>query len=150
MSIVDKMTKAPYRETVIKDCVGLIDNEVKDKGGLSGIAIKAAYGVVKAVKPGFVAEVVDGLLDEWTRKLEPFYQAWQGAGSTGTFGDYVSDGRSDAVANALLEVTDKKAANSKNGTVRKMYEKMRGSAKENVVKALPRLGTVVEKAGKST
>ena len=50
---------------------------------------------------------------------------------------------------ALLSVTDAKAQRSKNGTVRKTYEKMRGSAKENVTRALPRLGEIIEKAGKA-
>ena len=44
------------RAQAIEDCVTLIDGEVKDKGGLSGMAIKAGYAVVNGVKPAFVKE----------------------------------------------------------------------------------------------
>jgi hypothetical protein len=147
MSIAEKMTKPPQREAVVQDCCTLIDEEVKSKGGFSGIAVKTAYGVVKAVKPGFIKEVVDHLLDEFTAKLVPHYDAWEQAGKPGGFGDYLA--ARPQVAEELLQVTDGRAAKSKNGTVRSMYQKMRGSARDNVEKALPRLGALVEKAGKA-
>ena len=74
MKLSDSLTKPPVRDHVVTACVALIDDEVKHKSGFSGIAVKTAYGVVKAVKPRFVSEVVDGLLDDWVGKLEPF--AW--------------------------------------------------------------------------
>jgi hypothetical protein len=142
------MTQPPNRQNVIKDCCSLIDDEVKAKSGFSGIAIKTAYGIVKTFKPGFVTEVVDGLLDEWAEKLRPFYEAWEKGGASGAFADYLMT-RPDEAAQALLEVTDKRAQKSSNGVVRKMYDKNRSSAKDNVVKALPRLGAMVEKVGKA-
>ena len=39
------------RPVLVDDCVELIDSEVKSKRGFSGIAVKTAYGVVKAIKP---------------------------------------------------------------------------------------------------
>jgi hypothetical protein len=144
LSLAEKLTKAPNRERVVSDCVALVDSEVKSKSGFSGIAVKSAYGVVTAVKPRFVSEVVDGLLDEWVQKLEPFYGSWKTDGGGKSFGDYLGARRGEA-AEALLEVTDSKAKVSKHGTVRKMYEKMRPSAKKHVEEALPKLGALVEK-----
>ena len=144
MSLAEKLTQKPKREQVIADCVGLIDAEVKSKSGLSGIAVKGAYGVVKTVKPRFVAEVIDGMLDEWVAKLEPFYVSWQADGGGKGFGDYLMARRSES-AEALLEVTDGRAKVSRNGSVRKMYEKMRPSAKKHVEEALPRLGAMIER-----
>ena len=63
MSLAEKMTKPPAREKVVADCCALIDAEVKSKTGLSGAAVKMGYGVVKAVKPKFVTEVVDSALE---------------------------------------------------------------------------------------
>lgn len=145
MSLADKMTKPPARDSVINDCVKLIDEEVRSKGGISGMAVKAGYGLVKAVKPGFVQEVVDAMLDEWVEKLEPFYVQWKASG-TGDFGQFLS-GRSSQAADKLLEVTDARAQRAKNASVKKMYEKMRGSAKKHVEEALPRLGRLVERVG---
>lgn len=148
MSLADKMTKEPTRDLVVADCCKLIDEEVKGKGGFGGLAVKGAYAVVKAVKPRFVGDVVDGLLDEWIAKLEPFHAAWQTNGGGRSFADYLQS-RSGEVAERLLEVTDGKARHSKNGTVKKTYEKMRPSAKKHVEEAIPRLGHLVEKHAKA-
>ena len=148
MSLGDKLTKPPQREGVINDCVALIDAEVKGKGGLSGAAVKVGYGVVKTVKPRFVSEVVDGLLDEFVEKLTPFYEDWSKSANGRSFANYLTS-RKDAASEALLSVTDGRAKVSKNGSVKKMYEKMRPSAKRHVEEALPRLGDLVEKKAKA-
>ncbi len=147
MSLSEKLIQPPKREVVIADCVDLIDAEVKSKKGLSGIAVKGAYGVVKTVKPRFIAEVIDGLLDEWVAKLEPFWATWQTDGGGKSFADYLVAHRNES-AEALLEVTDARAKVAKNGSVRKMYEKMRPAAKKHVEEALPRLGALIERQAK--
>jgi hypothetical protein len=146
VTLAEKMTKPPGREAVVEDCCRLIDDEVKRKGGLSGAAVKMGYGVVKAFKPGFVREVVDGLLDEWVAKLEPFHVEWQKSGGGRPFGDWLG-ARGGEVAERLLEVTDGKARNAKSGTVKKAYEKLRPSARKHVEEAVPGLGRLVEKHG---
>jgi hypothetical protein len=143
VTLAEKLTQAPNRARVIDACCNLVDAEVKSKGGLSGIAVKGAYGVVKAVKPRFIPEVVDAMLDEWVGKIEPFYDSWKKDATGRPFADYL-DGRRDAAAEALLAVTDGRARVSKNGSVKKMYEKMRPSAKKHVEEALPRLGRLIE------
>ena len=81
-TLAEYVAKSPVRERVVADCVALIDEEVKSKGGLSGVAVKGAYGTVKTIKPRFVPEVVDTLLDDWVGKLEPYYGKWRGGGAT--------------------------------------------------------------------
>ena len=144
MSLADKMTKEPQREKVVGECVTLIDEEVKGKGGLSGIAVKGAYGLVKAVKPRFVSDVVDAMLDDWIGKLEPFYASWQENAGGQLFSAYLS-GRSGEVAERLLEVTDARAQRAKTASVKKMYEKMRPSARKHVEEAVPRLGRLIDR-----
>ena len=130
------------RPTAIDDCVSLIDSEVKDKGGLSGMAIKAGYAVVNGLKPTFVRESVDHLLDEFADKLDTVYQEAKAAGKPVAAHFDANKGR---VADALLEITDGKAKRSKHATVVKTYERLRGTAKQNVESAVPRLGKLVEK-----
>lgn len=144
MKLAEKLLEASRRSRVVEAAVRLIDEEVKSKGGLSGIAVKGAYGVVKAVKPRFVPEVVDGMLDEWVDKLEPFWNGWSAEGGGKTFSQYLS-GRKADVAESLLGVTDGRARQSRNGSVRRMYDKMRPTAKKHVEEAVPRLGQMVEK-----
>ncbi|HKA86671.1 MAG TPA: hypothetical protein VKE22_03360 [Haliangiales bacterium] len=144
MKLAEKLIDPSRRARVIEACLRLIDDEVKSKGGLSGIAVKGAYGVVKAVKPKFVPEVVDGMLDEWVEKLEPFWGTWTAEGGGKSFPDYLTGRKSD-VAEALLGVTDGRARQSRNGSVRRMYDKMRPTAKKHVEEAVPRLGRMVEK-----
>ncbi len=122
------------RGAVIDDCVVLIDEQVASKSGLSGLAIKGAYAVVKAVKPGIIRESVDHMLDEFVARLEPFYAAALGAGGdiTAHFATHQAD-----VANGLLGVTDDKAAHARNATLKKAYEKLRPTAQKHVEAAVP-------------
>jgi hypothetical protein len=135
------LTNDAKKGLVVDDCCALIDAEVKDKGGISGLAIKAGYGAIKGVKPGFVKHVVTDLLPEFARVLDPIYQDATKAGKPVT--DYMSS-RSSDVAEALLAITDEKAKHSKNSLVRGTYDKLRGTAKKNVEAAVPRLGKMIE------
>lgn len=140
----DVLAKPGVRPQVILDCEKLIESEVKSKGGLSGIAIKGGFAMVKAIKPGVIAESVDHLLDGFIDRLEPFYAKFQASGATGKFGAQLTSDKS-AVAEALLGFTDDKAKNAKNTTMKKAYEKLRPTAKEHVQAAVPGLGQVIEK-----
>jgi hypothetical protein len=73
-SLPEVLTSESNRAKVVEDCVALIDAEVKDKGGISGAVIKAAYRAVQGVKPGFVKNVVTDLLPEFASALDPIYQ----------------------------------------------------------------------------
>ena len=138
-SLVEVLGAAPKRETVIADCVSLIDAQVKQKGFI----IKSAYATIKAIKKGFIVETVDALLDDWLNKLQPHYDKWS-ANKTSSLSDYLV-ARSDDVAEDLLSVTDARAAKTSHGTAKKMYGKMRDGAKRNVVEAIPDLAKLVEK-----
>ena len=54
----------------------------------------------------------------------------------------VADG--DRAAEALLEVTDRRAANPKHAAIAKVYGMIRSKAKGHVVAALPAVGTALE------
>ena len=135
------LTDGAKRGIVADECCTLIDAEVKDKGGISGLAIKAGYGAIKGVKPGFVKPVVTDLLPEFARVLDPIFQEARASGKS--VSDYFT-GRSSDVAEALLALTDEKAKHSKNSLVRGTYEKLRGTAKKIVEAAVPRRGKMIE------
>lgn len=142
-TLVERLGAAPTRASVITDCVAMIDHQVQSKGGVGGLTIRAAYATIKAIKRGFVPEVVDSLLDDWLGKLQPHYDKWAAA-KAGSFSEFLV-ARSDDVAEDLLSVTDGKAETTKHTTAKKMYMKMRGSAKKNVIEAIPELAKTIEK-----
>ena len=130
------------RPKVVSDCATLVQEEVDSKGGLSGLAIKAAYAVVKAVKPGFIPEAIDHMLDDFVGKLEPF---WADAQAKNEPVGALMNARAGEVADALLSISDARAARAKNAGVKKAYEKLRPTGKKHVEAAVPRLGRLIGK-----
>jgi hypothetical protein len=131
----DKITAPDVHPQVIAASVELIEAEVASKRGLSGTAVKVGYKAVKALKPGLINDAVEKLLPDFATALEPMYAA-SGGGSA--FEDYLVAHPTEA-ADALLSVTDAKAEGAKNKTIKKTYERLRGSAKGHVEAAIPNL-----------
>ena len=143
MSTLTEILLAPgNRPKVVVDCVRLIDEEVDSKGGLTGLAVKGAYALVKAVKPGFVSEAVDGMLDDFVKRLEPFYAAAQAKNEP--IGPALN-ARSGEVSEALLAISDERAQRAKHNGLKKAYEKLRPTGKKHVEAAVPRVGRLIAK-----
>jgi hypothetical protein len=143
-SLVEALTEEGKKKDVVRDCCELIDAEVKDKGGISGLAIKAGYSTVKGIKPGFIEKAVEDLLPEFAKVLDPIYADAKSQNKSAA--DFFASNPS-RVADALLSITDDKAARAKSGVAKSAYDKLRGSAKKNVEQAVPRLGKLIEKYG---
>jgi len=141
-SLMEQLSKSPKRESVVHDACKVLDQEVSDKGGLSGLAIKGAYKLVDGIKPGFVQEVVDSLLDDFLKSIDPIYQ--EALSQQLKPGTHIAANAS-RVADALLQVTDRKAEKATRAVIKKTYEKLRPSAKKHVESAVPRLGQLVER-----
>jgi hypothetical protein len=130
------------RGAVIEDACRVLDAEVADKRGLTGLAIKGGYKLVQGIRPGFVREVVDHLLDEFLDALDPMYQEAIGKGEAP--GAHILKNTS-RIADALLAVTDARAARAKGSMLEKAYAKLRPLAKNHVEAAAPRLGLMLER-----
>jgi hypothetical protein len=98
--------------------------------------------VVKAVKPGFITEAVDHMLDDFVSRLEPF---WADAQAKNEPVGALMSARGGQVADALLAISDERAGRSKNATLKKAYEKLRPTGKKHVEAAVPRVGRLVAK-----
>jgi hypothetical protein len=144
MSLVDVLTSPEKKTAVVEDCLRLIDDEVADKSGLSGMAIKAGFAAVKGVKPGFIRQVVEDLVPEFAKALDPIYAEAKDGGKSIAAHFVANAGRA---ADLLLAITDGKAQRSKHALVKGTYERLRPSAKKNVEAAMPRLGRLIEKYG---
>lgn len=144
MALADAILDEKKKPLLVKDCCELIDSEVKEKGGISGLAIKAGYSTVKGIRPGFVEKAVDDLLPDFAKALDPIYEdaKSQNKGVTEFF-----TAQSGRVADALLGITDGKAERAKSAVAKAAYGKLRSYAKKNVEHAAPKLGKLLEKHG---
>ena len=141
-SLREQMGTGDKRSAVIADACQVLDAEVADKSGLSGIAIKGAYKIVQGVRPGFVRDAVSNLLDDFLDAVDPVYQ--EAAAKKLPAGAYLQQ-NSTRVAQAMLAVTDARAARIDSQAVKKTYEKLRPMAQKQVESAAPRLASLLEK-----
>jgi len=133
------------RKVVIRDTVVLIDDEVGRKSGVTGLALKGGYKVVKKLRGGrMIDDAVDHLLDDFAAALDPMYQAYLDDGAAATFELYLGP-RSDEGADALLAITDAKVKRAETRVIIATYQKLRGQAKKHVVEALPGVGRLIDK-----
>ena len=138
--LTDKLLQPGVRPKVITDCEAMVGQEVAQKGGLSGLAVKAAFSVVKRIKPGFVGQVIDKMLDSFVQELEPFYVKATAA-SVG-FVDYLPS-HAHEVADKLLRVTDGYAQRANNAVAKGAYDKLRPTGVKHVEAAVPAIAKVV-------
>lgn len=141
-TLKERLGGSEKRQQVIDDACRVLDEEVADKSGLGGMAVKAAFAVVKGAKPGFIRQAVDHLLDDFLVCLDPIHQEALQQGKKPGEHLRAEGGR---VAEALLAVTDAKAKKAETPVILKTYEKLRPSAKKHVEAAVPRLGQLLDK-----
>jgi hypothetical protein len=128
---------------VVADCYALIQQEVADLSGISGTAVKLAYKTVITFAPGHIRHMVKVLLPQLVDELQPFWADFTVSGGS-EFGDYLAK-RGEEVSQALLSVTDARAAASGRPAIIKAYGAVRGHAARHVETALPRVGDLVLK-----
>jgi hypothetical protein len=79
------------------------------------------------------------LLPAFAPAVEPHFQAAQASGDVPAW--FVSHGA--IVAEAMLAVTDAKAARSTNTVVKNAYQALRGQARGHVIEAMPAVGRLL-------
>lgn len=146
-SLVEQFADDGKKKAVVEDAVRVLDAEVADKSGLSGIAVKTAFTVVKGVAPGFLNQVVDRLLPDFLTAVDPIYQDGLARGLKPS---QALKEKSAQVADGLLAVTDARAKRAQQAVISKTYEKLRPTAKKHVEAAMPRLGQLLEKHAASS
>jgi hypothetical protein len=145
-TLLELLGNPARRGAVIDDALTVLDSEVDSKGGLSGLAIKGAYKIVKGVSPDFIRSAVDHMLDDFLKALDPIYQEALLSGADA--GKHLASNPS-RVADLLLSITDARAQRAKNQMVKKTYEKLREGAKKHVEAAVPRLADLFSRQVKS-
>lgn len=137
----ETLTSPQTKPAVVADLGGLIETEVSNLGGLTGVAVKAAYAAAKAKEPKIAQRAAGGYLGAFSDALDPFWTQFQGAGG-GDFGAYLQD-NSAAVTAALEKAMDAEAPSG--GSQRAMYDRFKGQGVKVLSGALPQLGALIQK-----
>ena len=141
-SLVEVLNDPTKRPLVLNDCEQMLDAEVADKGGLTGVGVRSAFKVLKAIKPGMIRHTLDDLIDELAVKVDPFWQTCQEQGANP---QVFFNTNKVAIANALLEITDQRAAQSKIKSIVRAYRSLRPKAVQYIGDAMPRFSQLVSK-----
>lgn len=139
MGLCDLLQDDETRRRLVADCAQLIDAQVSAKKGLSGLALKTTYGVVKGIGPTYVPGAVERILPDILAALDPLWQEGMQSGDPTQFLTH----NPDRTADCLLSVTDSRIAHSNNGLVKTSYNKLRQSVKGDVESAVPGLAQVL-------
>jgi hypothetical protein len=144
MATLREILLAPQSQPqVIDDALALVDEQISDKSGISGTAVKLAYKAVVSFSPGHVRYMIEQLMPQMLDELEPYWASFRASGG-GVFGDYLAK-NGEQVSESLLAITDARAEGSGRPVIVKAYKSVRGSAAKNVTAALPDLGALVQK-----
>lgn len=139
MALSERIQDETVRANIVADCTKLIDKQVAAKGGLSGMAMKTAYGVIKGVGAGYIPGALNRLLPEACQAIDPIWQEGKAAGDPV---QYLSE-HSDRTADSILSVTDARIQRTSNGVVSGTYKKLRKSVKNDVEAAVPGLAEII-------
>lgn len=139
MALTELIRDTSIRASIVRDCMVLIDQQVSAKGGISGLALKTAYKMVKGVGPTYIPRAVGRLLPEVLRELDPMWQQGLRAGNPV---EYLTQNSSQA-ADTILGITDARIKNTA-GIVRSSYDKLRKSVKGDVEAAVPQLISIID------
>lgn len=142
-TLTESLLAPETQPQVITDSYKLIDQQISEMSGISGTAVKLAFKAVNTFMPGHAHHMAGKLLPDFVGQLEPYWADFNSAGGS-EFGDYLAK-HGDEVADALLSVTDAKAASSDRPTVTRAYGTVRGGAAKHIQAALPRVGDLVQK-----
>ncbi len=132
-------------EAVMADSLGVLDQEVAKRSGLAGMAMKGGYKLIKGIQQGKLLKMILAvLIPDFIERLDPYYSRFQKEGKGTSWTDFLRPDF-DAIADEFLKVTDSKAKESTNRTIRSTYEKLRPKAKKEVNASLPALTKMMEK-----
>jgi hypothetical protein len=144
MATLREILLAPQTQPqVIKDALALVDEQISDKSGISGTAVKLAYKAVVSFSPDHIRYMAEQLTPQMLDQLEPYWGDFKACGGS-VFGDYLAT-NSEQVSESLLAITDARAEGSNRPVIVKAYKSVRGGAAKNVQAALPALGALVQK-----
>ena len=141
MELTTKINDKETYNSIATDCSQLMDDQVAAKGGLSGMAFKATYKLVKGIGADYIPGAIKRLLPETLKALDPI---WEEGRAQGDPVSYLSEHR-DRTADLILSTTDARIKSNGGGIIGASYQKLRKSIKPDVEAAVPGLAKILAK-----
>ncbi|MEM9163937.1 MAG: hypothetical protein AAGC54_12825 [Cyanobacteria bacterium P01_F01_bin.4] len=139
MALSEKVKDQTIRENIASDCAKLIDDHVSAKSGLSGMALKATYSMVKGIGSDYIPGAIKRLLPQACEALDPM---WLEGIQVGDPVEHLIQNRT-LTADTILSVTDTRVQVTNNGIIRGAYNKLRKSVKNDVEEAVPGIAKII-------
>jgi len=139
VTLVDALKDPARKARVVEACAQLVDDEVARTSGLVGMAVRAGFKTVRSLNPRFVPRAVEVLLPDFAPAIDPHYARARESGDVKAW--FASN--AGTVADALLAVTDARAARADHAVLLKVYRSLRGRARDHVIEAVPGLARIV-------
>jgi hypothetical protein len=140
VNLTDILLAPARKDALVSECVLLIEQHVAGRGGLKGMGLKTAVGLLKAARPDVLPSAMQRLLPGFAAALDPQYQICLRESR-----DFCAEllNREDETCSALLRVADQRVAASQNTAAKKVYARLRGSAEDEVKLILPKLAPLI-------
>jgi hypothetical protein len=133
------LSNAAARQAFLDGGARLVEAELERKSGLAGMALRAGFRTLKAVRPDVVPAALEALLPGFADAVRDEVEAaLAGEGVVARFRE-----RTGPIADALLAVTDARAARAANRTVASAYQALRSTARPHVAEAVPGVGRLL-------
>jgi hypothetical protein len=139
MGLSEQLADEGITSKIAVDCAKLMDEQVSSKSGVSGLAIKATYRVVKGLSADYIPSAIQRLLPEAISALEPM---WAEGVQSGDPVKYLTQ-NSEKTADTILSVTDAKIERARNKLICTSYNKLRKSVKSDITAAVPGLAEIL-------
>ena len=139
MTLVEALKDPGRKAAVVEACARLVETEVDRKTGLVGVAVRTGFRTVRTLSPRFVPRAFEVLLPEFAPAIDPHYASARQSGDVVAW--FVA--HAGEVADALLGVTDARAAKADQAVLLRVYRTLRGRAREHVIEAVPGLARIV-------
>jgi hypothetical protein len=141
MGLSEQLQDERVTASIAADCTKLMDDQVSAKNGISGLALKATYSVVKGLSADYIPGAIQRLLPEAIAALDPMWDEGIQAGDPVV---HLTQ-NSDLTADTLLSVTDTKIKRVSNKLICASYHKLRKSIKSDIAAAVPGLAQIIGK-----
>lgn len=106
-----------------------------------GMALRAAFKVVKKLKPNIIERVVREIAPDFVHALEPCYAEYRQSAQNDLRAHLLAN--ETAVADAALSAADRRAERIESRTIRSAYDRVRGRAQREVVDSVPEIATII-------
>lgn len=133
------------KQSLIQELAEVFEAHVAKVGGLKGMGLRTAIGMLKKARDNAIPEAVAKLLPACLRAMEPYYQRYLTEKTTGQTFVQLAERERSKVAQDLVRVIDARVANSQHSALSKGYGKVRGLLVPEIEAIVPEMAASLQR-----